>query len=165
MKLTKAHIGRCGEILVQYRLLLGGVESAAMTTDSGIDLVAYFNVGSKADAVTIQVKTNLQPKPAGGRGSMALDWWIRKSSPAELVALVDLSTESIWLFWHSELERAAQQKQTNKLHFYGYLDDGVIRRPGKHIRDYTNHLFKRGDARKSLASLWARRPSEGLRVS
>jgi hypothetical protein len=35
------HIGAAGELLVQYKLLKQGIDSAAMTTDSGIDLVAY----------------------------------------------------------------------------------------------------------------------------
>ncbi|SLM45109.1 hypothetical protein NSND_62542 [Nitrospira sp. ND1] len=39
--LSTAQIGKCGELLVQYRLLLLGVESAPMSTDTGIDLVAY----------------------------------------------------------------------------------------------------------------------------
>jgi len=41
MKLSTAKIGRAGELLVQYRLLLLGIDSAPMTTDAGIDLVAY----------------------------------------------------------------------------------------------------------------------------
>lgn len=41
MDLKPAQIGRCGELLVQYRLLKFGIESAPLTTDSGIDLVAY----------------------------------------------------------------------------------------------------------------------------
>src|SRR5712692_6750692 len=39
--LTKTQIGRCGEMLVQYHLLRAGIESAPMTTDTGVDLVAY----------------------------------------------------------------------------------------------------------------------------
>jgi hypothetical protein len=39
--LTSLQIGRCGELLVQHRLLKLGIESAALTTDTGIDLVAY----------------------------------------------------------------------------------------------------------------------------
>lgn len=39
-KLKTAQIGRCGELLVQYRLLSHGIESSSMTTDSGVDLVA-----------------------------------------------------------------------------------------------------------------------------
>jgi hypothetical protein len=41
MKLTTAQIGRAGELLVQEQLLLHGIESAPLTTDTGIDLVAY----------------------------------------------------------------------------------------------------------------------------
>jgi len=33
--LTKAQIGKCGEILVQYRFLRLGIESAPMSTDTG----------------------------------------------------------------------------------------------------------------------------------
>jgi len=40
-KLTTQQIGKLGELLVQYRLLSFGIESAHLTTDSGIDLVAY----------------------------------------------------------------------------------------------------------------------------
>jgi hypothetical protein len=40
MKLTTAQIGRDGEHLVQEQLLLHGIESAPLTTDTGIDLVA-----------------------------------------------------------------------------------------------------------------------------
>ena len=72
--LSTAQIGKCGELLVQYRLLLLGVESAPMSTDTGIDLVAYSP--ATLQPVTIQVKTNLKPKPGGGKGKLALDWWV-----------------------------------------------------------------------------------------
>jgi hypothetical protein len=38
--MTKQQIGKSGELLVQYKLLLHGIESSPLTTDSGIDLVA-----------------------------------------------------------------------------------------------------------------------------
>jgi hypothetical protein len=41
VKLTTAQIGLAGELLVQEQLLLHGIESAPLTTDTGIDLVAY----------------------------------------------------------------------------------------------------------------------------
>jgi hypothetical protein len=119
-KRTTAQIGRCGEILVQYRLLKYGVESAPMTTDSGIDLVAY--APEMKRAITIQVKANLQPKPAGGRGMLALDWWIPEASPAELIALVNLDLDCVWLFSHEELTSLAQQRSGGTLHFYFYTD-------------------------------------------
>lgn len=117
--LTKAQIGRCGELLVQYRLLTHGIESSALTTDAGVDLVAY--APRLARALTVQVKTNLRPKPAGGRGKPALDWWLREDSPADLVALTDLSRNRVWLFRHEEFDRLAQQRSSGKLHFYFYV--------------------------------------------
>jgi hypothetical protein len=74
--LKKAQIGRCGELLVQYKLLKEGVESAPMTTDAGIDLVAYSP--KSREPVTIQVKACHRPKRAGGKGRMTLDWWVPK---------------------------------------------------------------------------------------
>ncbi len=118
-KLTTLQIGACGVLLLQYHLLRMGIESSPMTTDSGIDLVAYSPIQKKA--LTIQVKTNLRPKPGGGKGKLALDWWVRKSSPAELVALVDLESEGIWLFTHQELLKLAQQQPEGRLHFYFYV--------------------------------------------
>ena len=93
MPLTTAQIGRCGEMLVQYELLMRGVESAPMSTDAGIDLVAYSP--TLGVPKTIQVKANLKAKPGGGKGRAALDWWLPHDSPAELIAFVDLSTQRI----------------------------------------------------------------------
>jgi hypothetical protein len=114
--LRTAQIGRCGELLVQYLLLKDGIESAALTTDSGIDLVAY---APRCQApVTIQVKSNLQPKPAGGKGQPTLDWWISKTCPAQLIALADLSTQKVWLLSASELNSKAQQDANDRWHIY-----------------------------------------------
>jgi hypothetical protein len=99
--LQKTQIGRCGELLVQQRLLRLGIESAALTTDTGIDLVAY--APGQAAPVTIQVKTKLVPVSAGGRGHSALDWWVPEHCPAELVALVDLSEDRVWLLRMGEV--------------------------------------------------------------
>lgn len=41
MMKTTQHIGTAGELLVQYKLIKFGVDSGAMTTDSGVDLVAF----------------------------------------------------------------------------------------------------------------------------
>jgi len=125
-KLTTQQIGKLGELLVQYRLLSFGIESAHLTTDSGIDLVAYAH--SRKAAFTIQVKTNLKPKPGGGKGKAALDWWVPENSPAELFALVDLSENRVWLFDHSELEASAQQQSNGRFHLYMYTDPDVKRR-------------------------------------
>ena len=116
-------IGRAGELLVQYKLLKYGIDSSALTTDSGIDLVAYSP--KKKDALTIQVKSNEKAKPGGGAGALALDWWLREDSPADLVAVVSLESNEVWLFTHEEFVQAAQQKSSGRLHFYIYLSEDV----------------------------------------
>jgi hypothetical protein len=64
--MSTLHIGAAGELLVQYQLLKMGIDSARMTTDAGIDLVVY--APGDRSASTVQVKTNVAAKPAGGRG-------------------------------------------------------------------------------------------------
>lgn len=120
MTLTTAQIGRCGELLLQYLLLLRGIESAPMSTDSGIDLVAYSPKTSQP--FTIQVKTNLKPKPGGGRGKLSLDWWIPEEIPAQLIALVDLSSQRVWLLKKEEVPRLAQQRPKGRFHLYMNID-------------------------------------------
>jgi hypothetical protein len=116
--LAKRQIGKAGELLVQYRLLLRGIESSRMTTDAGIDLVAY--APNRKLALTIQVKTNLKPKPGGGKGTLALDWWVPCATPAQLYALVDLEMERVWLLTKAELARTAQQISSERWHLYIY---------------------------------------------
>lgn len=118
--LSTAQIGRCGELLVQYELLLCGVESAALCTDVGVDLVAY---SPKQHApLTIQIKSNLKAKPGGGKGKMVLDWWIEENNPAQLVALVDLSSRRVWMLKMEELATLAQQRSSGRFHIYMYTD-------------------------------------------
>lgn len=124
MTITTQHIGAAGELLVQYKLLKFGVDSAAMTTDSGIDLVAYSPKSNRS--FTIQVKTKEQPSRGGGKGKLSLAWDLRDSSPAELVAVTDLSTDSVWLFTHAEYETYAQQhSEKGILKLYMYVDESV----------------------------------------
>jgi hypothetical protein len=94
LPLATAQIGAAGLLL--DRLLKHGIESAPMTTDAGIDLVVYAPRSRRA--VTVQVKTCLQPKPAGGTGHPQLDWWLPTGSPAELIALANLARDQAWLF-------------------------------------------------------------------
>ena len=110
--------------MVQYKLLKYGIDSAAMTTDSGVDLVAYSPKSNRS--YTIQVKTKERPSKGGGRGKLSLAWDLRDSSPAELVALTDLSTDSVWLFTHAEYEKLAQQHSASgNLKLYMYVDESV----------------------------------------
>jgi hypothetical protein len=115
-----AQIGKCGELLVQYQLLLREVESAVLTTDSGVDLVAYSPRNLRP--ITIQVKTNLRPKPAGGKGKDILDWWVPVESPAYYAALVDLSSQRIWLLSQEEVAELAQQTSNGRYHLGMYVD-------------------------------------------
>ena len=124
MKKTTQHIGAAGELLVQYTLLKFGVDSAAMTTDSGIDLVAYSPKTSRA--FTIQVKTAESPRASGGKGKSAMSWNLKATNKAELVAITDLSTDSVWLLTHAEFEQFAQQlSPTGILKLYMYVDETV----------------------------------------
>lgn len=130
-------------MLVQLKLLLRGIESAPLTIDYGIDLVAYSP--RRKDVVTIQVKANRSPKPGGGKGKPALDWWVSEDSPAQLVALVDLSSLQIWLFTMKELARLAQQRSSGRLHLYMYVDPAAVSRKKGRVRmeEFEDYLFER----------------------
>lgn len=140
---TKAQIGRAGELWVQTKLLLGGIESAQMTTDSGIDLVAYS--ATTSDALTIQVKSNLQPKPAGGTGRPHFGWWVPTNCPADLVAFVDLQGWQVWMLRTSELREVAQQHSARGYHLFMSVDPTQSkRRDGKPVHEYefTRYLLE-----------------------
>jgi hypothetical protein len=138
LKLSTAQIGKCGELLVQYRLLLLGVETANMSTDAGIDLVAY--APSREHPATIQVKTNLNPKPSGGKGKLALDWWLPEKSPAEMVAFVNLESQEIWIMLHSEVSNLAQQKSNERFHLYMYTAPDASPRQSENLMH--SHQFE-----------------------
>ena len=105
--LTTQQIGKCGELLVQYRLLTRGIESAPMTTDTGIDLVAFPNVRvvpeGKLESFTVQVKTT-----AYGDGPSVSDegvlWAVRWPCSATYIALVDMRRDKLWLFSASDFK-------------------------------------------------------------
>jgi len=140
-KLTSQQIGKCGELLVQYYLLQNGIESAPMTTDSGIDLVAYSSKGNKA--ITIQVKACLKPKKGGGKGRYILDWFTPTKCNAQIFAFVDLKQKQIWLVKSKELESVAQQKSSIKYHFFMALDpEAKDRKDKKKFRIFEFEKYK-----------------------
>lgn len=123
-KMGTLGIGAAGELLVQYRLLKHGIDSARLTTDSGIDLVMYLP-GDQV-AATIQVKAVQKPGPAGGKGKPALGWRFPHNCPAQWLAFVDLSTDSVWLLTIDRARELAQQHHPNdgRLLYWYVGDDG-----------------------------------------
>jgi len=122
-------IGRCGELLLQYKLLLLGIESSRMTTGSGIDLVAYSSRNRKA--YTVQVKTNENPTPSGENGKLSLGWWVPEDCPTDLVAFVDLASSSVWLFSTGEISKYSQKRYRGRHQFHFYVDPTVDIRAGQ----------------------------------
>ncbi len=139
LKIKTAQIGQCGVLLLQFELLRNCIVSAPMTTDSGVDLVAYSPKSGKA--ITIQVKTNKEAKRGGGKGRNALDWWISTKNTAQYIAFVDLKSKSIWMFKKDEIPHVAQQKSGGKHHFYMYIDDDVKTRTGNAAHCYEFKKF------------------------
>ncbi len=104
---------------MQYRLLKVGIDSARLTTDAGIDLVVY--APRSAEATTVQVKSNLSARPAGGKGQLSRGWDFPHTCPAQLLALVALDVDRVWLFTLAEARELAQQhspKGVRKLYWF-----------------------------------------------
>ena len=118
VKLTTQQIGRCGELLVQYILLKHGVESAQLTTDPGIDLVAFRDIKQKP--VTIQVKTcSPRSEPKDPMDSKWLEWWVSDKCPADYVAAVDFEHQKFWLLNTGEFrQRGARSGEGHRLWWY-----------------------------------------------
>ena len=118
VKLGTLAIGAAGELLVQYKLLKLGIDSARLTTDSGIDQVMY--LPESKSAATIQVKTKNKPVPAGGKGKPTLGWPVPLGCPAQWLCCVDLSRDLAWMFLINEAYALA--KQSPPL-LYWYVDE------------------------------------------
>lgn len=118
VKLGTQAIGAAGELLVQYQLLKQGIDSARLTTDSGIDLVMY--VPGHQSAATIQVKTKLKPVPAGGTGKPSLGWRFPIDCKAQWLACVDMSRDAVWLF---TIEEAIGYAKQTPPQLYWYVDE------------------------------------------
>jgi hypothetical protein len=141
--MNNQQIGRGGELLVQYKLLLLGIESSPMTSGSGIDLVAYSSRNRKA--YTVLVKTNDSPSPFGDKGQLSLGWWVPEDCPADLVAFVDLSSNSVWLFSMGEMPKYSKRRFRGRYHFYFYVDPSTKSEPGNltHKTDFNQFILER----------------------
>ena len=141
-ELTKLQIGKCGELLVQYRLLKRGVESAPMTTDAGIDLVAFLNAGPKArsKSVTIQVKTT-STTSYGGHGPLVQEdvvWTVPWPCSAEYIALVDKERDKFWLLSKVEFQQKSSKagKWARRLSWYVKAPPRTTSRKESDFADY-----------------------------
>lgn len=129
----KSMIGVSGKLLVKSLLLREGI-STQLGKD-GFDLIVTLSRPKRK--WTILVTTNLRPKKAGGKGKMALDWWVAVDNPADYVACVDLSTLRVYLFTRAEYEKLSQQKAGGKYHLYMYTNKAVALRGKKSMKfDY-----------------------------
>lgn len=127
--LSTAAIGRAGELLTQFQFLREGIESAPMTTDTGVDLVAYWN----GRAVTIQVKTVLDWKPAGGKGKHTATWWVNDSKRVDYAAFAHLTEGRVWfLSWKEVLRMAFQHNAKGNMHI-GFYRDPMARTDSKRL--------------------------------
>ncbi|UJL32142.1 hypothetical protein HZU38_30555 (plasmid) [Mycolicibacterium vanbaalenii] len=140
VKLGTQAIGAAGELLVQYQLLKLGIDSARLTTDSGIDLVMY--VPGHHTAATIQVKANVAPKPAGGKGKLLLSWPFPDTSPAQWLACVDMSTDSVWLLPIELARQLAQQKHGDGTRLLYFYTDETIGPKALRLSDMTGHRLE-----------------------
>jgi hypothetical protein len=120
-----------------------GIESSPLSTGSGIDLVAYSSRNRKA--FTVQVKTNESPKPIGDKGKLSLSWWIPEDCPADLLAFVDLSSNSIWLLSMGEIAKYSQQQYRGRHHFYFDVDATAKSKAGQytHKLDFVQFVLER----------------------
>lgn len=105
------HIGSAGELLVQYQLLKYGIDSARLTTDSGIDLVMYVP-GTKV-AATVQVKAKHDPKPANGKTTPRIGVNFPDDCKAQWLAIADLSRDRVWLLRIEQARKMAQQHRVD----------------------------------------------------
>ncbi len=138
-EVPKSMIGVSGKLFVNSMLLREGVP--CQLGKNGFDLVV--NLTRPKRKWTMLVTTNLRPKKAGGKGKMALDWWVSIDNPADFVACVDLSTLRAWIFTRAEYEKLSQQKAGGKYHLYMYTKKAVALRGKKSMKfDYEFESYR-----------------------
>lgn len=136
-------ISEDGIHLVAARLVSAGAEVARLS-GRGARILASWEGG--ADQV-IEVRANLSPKPGGGKGPLALDWWIGEDSSADWVALADLSTSRVWLMTMEEVAANAQQHPAGRHHLFMVVEPDAVPQRRRYTRYLDSHfdefLFER----------------------
>jgi hypothetical protein len=125
-KLGSQEIGAAGELLIQYHLIKRGIDSARLTTDSGIDLVMY--VPGATAAHTVQVKATNTHYPYGPGTPPQLFWLFPVTCKAEWLAVVDLPRDQAWLFPTPEAVHIASPDRQGTATLAWYLEDNPRRR-------------------------------------
>jgi len=139
IEVPKATIGQSGKYLTLSLLLREGIP--VVEAKNGIDLTVSLTKPKRQFGIL--VVTNLKPKKVGGQGKMALDWWVPKNTPADIIACVDLSTLRVWLFDKEEFKKYAQQTTSSKHHLYMYTEKRVALRKSKEFKfDYEFEPFR-----------------------
>jgi len=140
MNLSTYAISQRSIALADARLRAAGIGPLHLSSEHRIHRIWKSPHGGD---IKIQVKGNAAPKPGGGRGKLALDWWIDEDSPADVIALVDLSTERVWLMNLDEVRAFAQQHSGRRYHLYMYVDPTAVLRRGNYDTDFQAHLLDR----------------------
>ena len=135
----KSMIGVSGKLLANALLLREGIP--CRLGGKGYDLIV--NLTKPKREWTVLVTTNLRPKKAGGKGKMALDWWVSVDTEADYIVCVDLSTLRAWIFKRAEFEKLSQQKAGGKFHLYMYTNREVALRGKKSMKfDYEFESYR-----------------------
>ncbi|WP_142274483.1 hypothetical protein [Mycobacterium scrofulaceum] len=109
-KLGTQAIGAAGELFVQYHLIKRGIDSARLTTDSGIDLAMY--VPGTREAHTIQVKATNNNYAMGPKEPPQVWWPFPVTCKAQWLAVVDLPRDLVWLLPIDDALREARGKDS-----------------------------------------------------
>jgi hypothetical protein len=135
----RSMIGVGGKLFVNTLLLREGIP--CQFDYDGYDLVVDLKRPKRS--WSILVTANLKPKKAGGKGKLALDWWVGTDCKADYIACVDLSTLRAWIFKRSEFIKLSQQKAGNKYHLYMYTNKAVALRGKKSMKfDYEFEKYR-----------------------
>jgi hypothetical protein len=139
-EMNTAQLGAWGELIVQQDLLTFGIDSARMTTDAGIDLVAYDTVSKRS--FSIQVKTR-SPRMKGKRYS----WGIEddKCDAADLFALLITHKEhperreDRWYLTRKEVRDLHLTTRKKGLVVIRFASTGTPKKPLKPMQEFERY--------------------------
>ena len=147
-ELTTVQKGRCGELLAQFMLLKHGIESAHLTTDTGIDLVAYprtITDGSDWPAdkpVTIQVKTSSHR--GKGKEEKWVSWTLPDDCPADYVCVVDFERNKLWFFTWADFKAKATHAGKGQLNLWWPPPEDDYANAPRHENDFLAYEMDEG---------------------